>query len=65
MRAQLRAYIKDEAILEELLVTGKGVYAPYMKNAIKDNYGDIPGYVKAELGLTDADIVQLHTLYTK
>lgn len=68
MRAQLSQYIKDEAMLEELMVTGRGVYAPYMQNAIdyiKENYGDIPGYVKTELGLTDADIAKLQTLYTR
>ena len=32
---------------------------------IKENYGSISGYVKAELGLTDADIMKLQTLYTK
>jgi protein-tyrosine phosphatase len=66
MRAQLSEYVKDEAMLEELLVIGKGVYAPYMQNAIdyiKENYGDIPGYVKSELGLTDEDIAKLQTLY--
>ena len=68
MRAQLSQYVKDEAMLEELLVTGKGVYMPYMQNAIdyiKENYGDIPGYVKVELGLTDADIAKLQTQYTQ
>ena len=68
MREKLGAYISDEAMLEELMVTGKGVYAPYMQNAIdyiKENYGDITGYVKTELGLTDADIVKLQTLYTQ
>ena len=68
MRAQLSQYIKDEAMLEELMVTGRGVYAPYMQNAIdyiKENYGDIPGYVKTELGLTDADIAKLQTLYIR
>ena len=68
MRKQLEQYIQDEAMLEEFMVAGKGVYAPYMQNAInyiKDNYGDIPGYVKAELGLTDADIVKLQKLYTE
>ena len=68
MRNQLETYIQDKSTLEELLVVGKGVYAPYMQNAIdyiKENYGDIPGYVKAELGLTDADILKLHNLYTK
>ena len=67
MRNQLGAYIQDEAMLEELLVAGKGVYAPYMQNAIdymNENYGDIAGYVKAELGLTDADIAKLQNLYT-
>ena len=68
MRKQLEQYIQDEAMLEEFMVAGKGVYAPYMQNAInyiKDNYGDIPGYAKAELGLTDADIVKLQKLYTE
>lgn len=68
MRKQLSTYISDEAMLEELMVTGKGVHAPYMQNAIdyiNENYGDIPGYVKAELGLTDADITKLQALYTK
>ena len=68
MRKQLSAYISDEAMVEELLVTGRGVYAPYMQNAldyIKENYGDITGYVKAELGLTEADILKLQTLYTE
>ena len=68
MRQKLGAYIQDEDMLEELMVTGKGVYAPYMQNAIdyiKENYGDIPGYVKAELGLTDADIAKLQMLYTQ
>ena len=32
---------------------------------LKENYGDIPGYVKTELGLTDTDIVKLQTLYTQ
>ena len=67
MREQLGKYIQDEAMLDELMVTGKGVHAPYMRNAIdyiKENYGDIPGYVKAELGLTDADIAKLQALYT-
>lgn len=67
MREQLSQYIKDEAMLDELLVTGRGVYAPYMRNAIdyiKENYGDIPSYVKTELGLTDEDIAKLQTLYT-
>lgn len=64
MREQLTPYIQNEVMLEELLVTGKGVYAPYMQNAIdyiKDNYGDFSGYAKAELGLTDADIVKLQS----
>jgi protein-tyrosine phosphatase len=68
MRKQLEPYVQDEAMLEEFMVAGKGVYAPYMQNAInyiKDNYGDIPGYAKAELGLTDADIVKLQKLYTE
>lgn len=68
MRTQLAKYVKDEAQLEELMVTGKGVYAPYMHNAIdyiKENYGDIPGYVKTELGLTDADILKLQSLFTE
>lgn len=68
MREQLGAYIEDETLLEEILVTGRGVYAPYMQNAIdyiKENYGDIPGYVKAELGLTDEDIAKLQSLYTE
>ena len=68
MREQLSAYIEDETLLEEILVTGRGVYAPYMQNAIdyiKENYGDIPGYVKAELGLTDEDIAKLQSLYTE
>ena len=68
MRKQLSTYISDEAMLEELMVTGKGVHAPYMQNAIdyiNENYGDIPGYVKAELGITDADITKLQALYTK
>ena len=67
MCEQLKAYIQDEAMLEEILVTGKAVSAPYMRNAIdyiKENYGDIPGYVKTELGLTDADIAKLQSLYT-
>ena len=68
MRKQLEAYIQDEVMLEEFMVAGKGVYAPYMQNAIdyiKENYGNIPGYVKAELGLTDTDIAKLQTLYTE
>ena len=68
MRQKLGAYIQDEDMLDELMVTGRGVYAPYMQNAIdyiKANYGDIPGYVKAELGLTDADIAKLQSLYTR
>ena len=68
MRNQLKTYIQDEAMLEELLVAGKGVYAPYMQNAIdyiNENYGNIPNYAKTELGLTDADIVKLQNLYTK
>lgn len=67
-RKRLGKYIQDEARVEELLVIGKGVYAPYMQNAIdyiKEYYGDIPGYVKAELGLTEADIVKLQSLYTE
>lgn len=67
MREQLREYVKDEAMLEEFMVAGRGVHAPYMQNAIdyiKENYGDIPGYVKTELGLSDADIAKLQALYT-
>ena len=68
MRKQLESFIQDKALLEELLVINRGVYAPYMQNAIdyiKSNYGDIPGYVKAELGLTDDDIAKLQHLYTQ
>ncbi len=68
MRTQLGKYITDEAMLDELMVTGKGVHAPYMQNAIdyiKENYGDIPGYVKTELGLTDEDIAKLRMLFTQ
>lgn len=68
MRLQLAQYVKDEKQLEEFLVVGKGVYAPYMQNAIdfiKENYGDITGYVKTELGLTDADILKLQSLFTE
>lgn len=68
MRDQLSQYIKDEKLLDELMVTGKGVYAPYMQNAIdyiKDNYGDISGYVKKELGFSDEDILKLQSLYTE
>ena len=32
---------------------------------INSNYGDIPGYVKTELGLTDSDIEKLQNLYTQ
>lgn len=67
-RQQLQNFVQDKNKLEELLVISRGVYAPYMQNAIdyiKDNYGDIPGYAKAELGLTDEDILKLQTLYTK
>ena len=45
MRQQLDPYIQDKALLEELMVMGRGVYAPYLQNAIdyiKENYGDIP-----------------------
>ena len=68
MRTQLTQYVKDEVQLEAFLVAGKGVSASYMRNAmdyIKENYGDIPGYAKAELGLTDADIAKLQSLYTE
>ena len=68
MRKQLESFIQDKALLEELLVINRGVYAPYMQNAIdyiKSNYGDIPGYVKSELGLTDDDIAKLQRLYTQ
>ena len=68
MREQVSAYVQDEAMIEEILVSGRGVYAPYMQNAIdyiKENYGDIPGYVKTELGLTDAEIMKLQALYTE
>lgn len=68
MRTQLEQYIQDEAKLEEFLVAGRGVSAKYLQNAIdyiKENYGDIPGYVKTELGLTDADIEKLRSLYTQ
>ena len=68
MRLQLSQYVKDEKKLEELLVVGKGVSAPYMQNAIdfiKENYGDITGYVRTELGLTDADILKLQSLFTE
>ena len=34
MREQLEKYIQDKAMLEELLVAGRGVHAPYMQNAI-------------------------------
>lgn len=67
-RQQLQNFVQDKNKLEELLVISRGVYAPYMQNAldyIRDNYGDIPGYAKAELGLTDEDILKLQTLYTK
>ena len=33
-----------------------------LREYIKENYGDIPGYVKAELGLTDENIAKLQTL---
>lgn len=68
MRKQLEPYIQDKEKMEEMLVVGRGVYAPYMQNAIdyiKENYSDIPGYVKTELGLTDADIAKLQALYTE
>lgn len=67
-RAQLEAYIQDQQMLDELLVINKGVYAPYLQNAldyIQENYGDIPSYVKAELGLTDAEIAKLQSMYTE
>lgn len=68
MRSQLEQYIQDETMLEEFMVAGKGVSSVYMQNAIsyiKENYGDINGYVKTELGLTDEDIAKLQTLYTE
>ena len=68
MHQQLGAYIQDKDKLEELLVAGRGVCAAYMQNAIdyiKENYGDISGYVKSELGLTEAEIVKLQNLYTE
>ena len=68
MRTQLEQYIQDESKLEEFLVAGRGVCAKYLQNAIdyiNENYGDIPGYVKTELGLTDADIEKLRNLYTQ
>ena len=67
-RKQLEQYIQDESMLADLLVVSRGVHASYLQNAIdyiKENYGDIPGYVKAELGLTDADIEKLQSLYTE
>lgn len=66
MRQKFECYALDEALMDGLLVVGKGVLASYMYNAIqyiKKNYGDIPGYVRKELGLTDADIEQLQSLY--
>ena len=68
MRQNIGAYIQDERMMEGFIVASKGVAASYMRNAIdyiKENYGSIPGYVKAELGLTDADIMKLQTLYTE
>ena len=68
MRKQLEAYIQDPSLLEEILVIDRGVCASYMQNAlrfIKENYGDIRGYVKAELGLGEPDIAKLCRLYTE
>lgn len=68
MQKQLGAYIQDESMMEDFLVASKGVAESYMLNAIdyiKENYGSIPGYVKAELGLTDDDIMKLQMLYTE
>ena len=68
MRERIAPYVQDKVLLEEMLVIGKGVYGPYLQNAmdyIKANYGDIPGYVKTELGLTDGDIEKLLSLYTR
>ena len=68
MRKRLDAYIDDKNFLEELLVVDRGVCASYMQNAlqyIKEHYGDITGYVKAELGLAESDIAKLRFLYTK
>ena len=68
MRKQLEAYIQDQALHEEILVIDRGVCASYMQNAIrfiKENYGDIKGYVKTELGLGEPDIARLCRLYTE
>lgn len=68
MQQQLGKYIQDESLMEDFLVASKGVADSYMLNAIdyiKENHGSISGYVKAELGLTDADIIKLQTLYTE
>lgn len=68
MRQKLGAYIQDEGMMEGFIVASKGVAASYMRNAIdyiNENYGSISGYVKAELGLTDADILKLQALYTE
>jgi protein-tyrosine phosphatase len=67
-RKHLCKYIQDQNFLEELLVVDRGVCASYMQNAlryIKEHYGDITGYVKAELGLSESDIAKLRFLYTK
>ena len=67
-RKHLCKYIQDQNFLEELLVVDRGVCASYMQNAIrfiKENYGDIVGYVKAELGLAESDIAKLRLLYTE
>ena len=68
MKKQLGSYIQDEGLMEDFVVVSKGVAASYMRNAIdyiKENYCSISGYVKAELGLTDADITKLQMLYTE
>ena len=68
LRESLEPYIQDKDLLDELMVAGRGVYAPYMQNAIdyiNENYGSITEYVKVELGLSDADIIKLQQMYTE
>lgn len=68
VRSRLEPVVKDEKLLEDMLVGTRGVSERYITNALtymKEHYGSAVAYLQTKLGLTDGDLTTLRQLYTE
>ena len=67
LKADVEAFGMPPEKVEALLFVSGGVFERYMRYAVdtlEKRYGSVTGYIKEELGITDADIALLREKYT-